>query len=82
VVTTGFAQLAEGKRVRVSDGPAQPMMGPPGRRPPGARRERGSSEAAKSGNRQRAPDGTERGDRARDQRPGTRQTGTKANPTP
>jgi len=39
VVTTGFAQLAEGKQVRISDGSAPPAWTPPRGRPQA--RERG-----------------------------------------
>ena len=44
VVTTGFVQLADGKRVRVSDGTAPPAFAPPPGLRPGARRNRGGGE--------------------------------------
>ena len=75
VVTTGFSQLAEGKRVRVSDGASPPAMGP------GARRE-GAPEAAKRGEGQRRPDGAKRGERRRDQTSGEARSGAQASPAP
>jgi multidrug efflux system membrane fusion protein len=75
VVTTGFSQLAEGKRVRVSDGASPPAMGP------GARRE-GGPEAAKRGEGRRRPDGAQRGERRRGQTSGEARTGAQASPAP
>ena len=49
VVTTGFSQLAEGKRVRISDGSPPPMVGPPRGRVPGARRGGAGAEASRRG---------------------------------
>ena len=75
VVTTGFSQLAEGKRVRVSDGASPPAMGP------GARRE-GGPEAAKRGEGRRRPDGAQRGESRRGQTSGEARTGAQASPAP
>lgn len=75
VVTTGFSQLAEGKRVRVSDGASPSVMGP------GARRE-GGPEVSKRGEGRRRPDGAQRGERRRDQTSGGARTGAQASPAP
>ena len=61
VVTTGFAQLADGKRVLVSDGSATPPAFGPGNRPPGARRNRqGGPQAFRRGNGQGGANGVRR----------------------
>jgi len=75
VVTTGFSQLAEGKRVRISDGASPPAMGP------GARRE-GGPEAAQRGEGRRRPDGAKRGEGRRGQTSGEARTGAQASPAP
>jgi multidrug efflux system membrane fusion protein len=62
VVTTGFAQLADGKPVRVSDGTAPPAFAPPPRRPPGAAGP-GRPEAFRRGDGQGRPPGAGRGER-------------------
>jgi multidrug efflux system membrane fusion protein len=85
VVTTGFAQLAEGKRVRLSDPNAPPAMGRPGGRPPGARRE-GGPEAFRRGDGSRDGGAT----RGEGRRPGSGEqqpsggpvSGARANPAP
>ena len=72
VVTTGFSQLAEGKRVRISDGASPPATGP------GA----GAPEAAKRGEGRRRPDGAKRGERPRGQTSGEARSGAQASPAP
>jgi multidrug efflux system membrane fusion protein len=83
VVTTGFAQLAEGKRVSVSDGAAPPTA--PGERPPATRRESSAPEASRRGEGQRRPEG--RGERRRGQNSSEQQSRepratARANPAP
>jgi len=87
VVTTGFSQLAEGKRVRVSDGAASPStMTPPGGRRPGARRNRnngGRPQAFGRGDgQQRPPDAPGRGGPQRNQGAGDSQSTAQAGPRP
>lgn len=82
IVTTGFAQLAEGKQVRMSDGAAPPMTGPPGGRPPGARREGGPPEAFRRGSGQGRTDGAARVQRGRSQNSGGQGSGAQASPAP
>ena len=77
IVTTGFSQLAEGKRVRISDGSAPPAMAPPRERPPRLRREGGPPEAFQRGDGQRRPAGAGSGER----RPESR-TNARADPAP
>jgi multidrug efflux system membrane fusion protein len=72
VVTTGFSQLAEGKRVRVSDGASPPATGPGASAP----------EAAKRGEGRRRPDGAKRGERPRGQTSGEARSGAQASPAP
>jgi multidrug efflux system membrane fusion protein len=79
VVTTGFSQLAEGKRVRMSDGSAPPAASGP---PPGARREGGPPEASRRGDGKRRPDGAKRGERRRDQTSGGPRPEATAGPAP
>jgi membrane fusion protein, multidrug efflux system len=77
IVTTGFSQLAEGKRVRMSDGAASPPTAAPG-----ARREGGAPEASRRGKGQRRPDGAKRGERRRDQTSGGPRPEAKAGSAP
>jgi multidrug efflux system membrane fusion protein len=73
VVTTGFSQLAEGKRVRISDDASPPATGPGASAP----------EAAKRGEGRRRPDGAKRGERPRGQTSGeVRSGGAQASPAP
>jgi multidrug efflux system membrane fusion protein len=94
IVTTGFAQLAEGKTVRVSDGSPPPML-PPGARPPGTgpprgrpegrpstRRDGGPAEASRRGDGQGRPEGVPAGERRSEQGPGGQRGGARANPLP
>jgi multidrug efflux system membrane fusion protein len=81
VVTTGFSQLAEGKRVRVTDSSTAPM-GPPGDRPTGARSEGGPPEASQRGEGRRRPDGAKRGERRRDQNSSGQRPEAKAGAAP
>jgi multidrug efflux system membrane fusion protein len=88
VVTTGFAQLAEGKSVRISDPSAPPTAGAPSPRPGGARREGGGPEASRrgegkrgAGGGQRRPEGAQRNP-APEQPAGNQGVGARANPTP
>jgi len=76
VVTTGFSQLAEGKRVRVSDGSAPAIMGP------GARRDGEPPEASRRGDGQRRPNGAKRGERRRDKNSGGLRSEAQASPAP
>ena len=78
VVTTGFAQLADGKKVRMTDGATPPVPGQPSGRSPGARREGGSTEAARRGDRRRQTDGAERGQPR--QSAGGQRSGAQASP--
>jgi multidrug efflux system membrane fusion protein len=73
VVTTGFAQLAEGKAVHVSDGSAQPAAARPARSRNSARSRDGAGpEALQRRNGERRPDGSTSGERPRAQNSGSR----------
>jgi multidrug efflux system membrane fusion protein len=73
VVTTGFAQLAEGKAVHVSDGSAQPAAARPARGRNSARSRDGAGpEALQRRNGERRPDGSTSGERPRAQNSGSR----------